>query len=86
MRWFHLFWTFVRAFLVSRTNLAMENLALRQQLALLNRKTARPHLRNSDRLFWVTISKLWPHWRSALVILRPETVVKWHRQSFRLYW
>ncbi len=74
------------AFLICRTNLAMENLALRQQLAILNRKTARPHLRNRDRFFWVAISKLWPNWRSALLIVQPDTVVKWHRQGFRLFW
>ena len=86
MRWYCLFWTLTRAFLVSRTNLAIENLALRQQLAILNRKTVRPRLRNRDRFFWVWLSKRWPHWRSALLIVQPESVVKWHRQGFRLYW
>ncbi len=86
MRWYCLLWTFVRAFFVRRANLAMENLVLRQQLAVLSRKTSRPRLLNRDRLFWIVISKLWPNWRSALLIVRPETVVKWHRQGFRLYW
>ena len=71
-----LFWTFVGAFFVHRANLAMENLARRQQLAILNRKAARPRLRNRDRLFWVAVSKLWPHWRSALLIVQPGTIVK----------
>lgn len=86
MRSFHLLWTLLRALLARRVNLAMENLALRQQLAILNRKTARPRLRNRDRFFWVWLSKLWPHWRSALLIVQPDTVVKWQRQGFRLYW
>ncbi len=86
MYWVYLFWTFMRAFFVRRANLAMENLALRQQLAILNRMAARPRLQNRDRFFWVTISKLWPHWRSALLIVQPETIVKWHQQGFRLYW
>ncbi len=86
MRWLCLFWTFVRAFFAHRANLALENLALRQQLAILNRKTTHPQLRNCDRFFWVMISKLWPNWRSALLIIQPETVVKWHQQGFRLYW
>ena len=86
MRWLCLFWTFVRVFFAHRANLAMENLALRQQLSVLSRKTARPRLRNRDRFFWTAISKLWPNWRSALLIVQPETVVKWHRQGFRLFW
>ena len=86
MRCYCLLWIFVRAFLARRANLALENLALRQQLAIINRRAALPRLRNRDRFFWVTISKLWPNWRSALLIVHPETVVKWHRHGFRLYW
>lgn len=59
---FHLIWMFVRTMFVRRANLVMENLALRQQLAILNRGVARPCLRNRDRLFWALISKLWPNW------------------------
>ena len=61
---FHLLWISLRTLLARRVDLAMENLALRQQLTILSRKTARPSLRNRDRFFWVVISKLWPHWRS----------------------
>ena len=86
MYWYCLLWVFVRAFFARRANLAMENLALRQQLAILNRKAARPRLRNRDRFFWMVISRLWPNWRSALLIVQPETVVKWHKQGFRLFW
>jgi len=64
----------------------MENLALRQQLLVLRRSTKRPRLRHRDRLFWVTMSHLWRDWRSILTIVKPETVIKWHRQGFTCYW
>lgn len=69
-----------------RAALQLELLAQRQQLAVLTRKTARPCLRSADRLFWVLLSRLWPGWRRALMIVRPETVIAWHRKGFRLYW
>ena len=66
--------------------LALENLALRQQLTVLKRQYPRPRLRRVDRIFWVWLSTVWSHWRQALMIVRPETVVSWHRKGFRLYW
>ena len=81
-----IFRTFFRALLSSRASLLAENLALRQQLAVLHRNTKRPKLRNSDRIFWVWLSRFWKGWRSVLLIVQPQTVVKWHRQGFRLYW
>jgi putative transposase len=63
-----------------------EILALRQQLAILNRTAKRPSLRFQDRLFWIALARFWQDWRSALHIVKPETVIKWHRQGFRLYW
>jgi hypothetical protein len=66
--------------------LALENLALRQQLAVMKRKRPRPPLRKADRVFGVWLSRSWNHWRQALVIVRPETVVSWHRKGFRLFW
>ncbi len=63
-----------------------ENLAIRQQLAVLNRKTPRPRLHPPDRWFWVLISSLWPDWRGALAIAKPATVIGWHRKGFRLFW
>ena len=77
---------FVRALVVPKCRLAVENLALRQQLAVYNQSIKRPRLRPRDRLFWVWLSKFWSEWSSALVIVKPETVVRWHRQGFRLYW
>ena len=70
----------------SRASLAAENLALRQQLAVLRLSVKRPKIRRRDRLFWTWVSRLWPDWRSVLVTVKPETVIRWHRQGFRLYW
>jgi hypothetical protein len=75
-----------RALLANRAALAMENLALRQQLAVLERSVKRPALRSRDRIFWTWLSRLWNGWRAALLIVKPETVIQWHRQGFRLYW
>ena len=70
----------------TRRDLAFENLLLRQQLAVLREKAVRPQLSPSDRSFWVLVSKLWPGWRNALHIVRPETVIRWHREGFRRHW
>ncbi len=72
--------------LLDRRSLALENLALRQQLAVLRRQAPRPRLRPSDRLFWVALARLWPRWREALCLVKPATVVAWHRAGFRLFW
>lgn len=68
------------------TGLVLENLALRQQLAVLQRSVKRPRLRRRDRAFWVLLSRVWTNWRSALTIVKPDTVVRWHRKGFKLYW
>jgi len=61
----------------------LEILALRHQLAVLQRRTnKRPSLRIADRLLWVMLSRLWTQWRTALVIVKPETVIGWHRKGF----
>ena len=76
----------VRVFLRSRADTALEILALRQQVAVLKRKRTRPTLNTGDRLFWTTLRRCWSRWRDVLVIVKPETVVAWHRVGFRLYW
>jgi putative transposase len=76
----------IRVLLADRSALIAENLALRQQLAVVCRTAKRPRLRRRDRIFWVWISKLWRGWRSALIVVQPDTVVRWHRRGFRLYW
>ena len=77
---------FLRALLWSRAAIAAENLALRQQLAVLHVSAKRPRLRRRDRILWVWLSRLWTDWRSCLLIVKPETVIRWHREGFRLYW
>ena len=77
---------FVRGFVIGRLFLTAENLALRQQIAVLHRSAPRPKLRPWDRRFWVWLSRIWTGWQSALLIVKPATVVRWHRQGFRYYW
>src|SRR6266446_9159253 len=71
----------------SRASLGLENLALRHQIGVLHRFAGkRPKLNAGDRLLWICLSRLWRDWRSALAIVKPETVVAWHRAAFRLFW
>ena len=65
---------------------ALENLALRQQLAVFKRTVRRPRLRHGDRLFWMLLANAWRDWRTALIVVDPDTVVRWHRQWFRRQW
>ncbi len=67
-------------------NLAAENLALRQQLIVLKRNQKRPVLKERDRLFWVLLSRIWPGWRDAFLIVKPDTVVRWQKKAFKAYW
>ena len=69
-----------------RRQLALENLALRQQLAVYKRMARRPKLRRSDRLFWVWLARVWVGWRQSLVIVTPDTVLRWQRRRFREHW
>ena len=80
-----IFWIF-RLTLANRNKLLLENLALRQQLVVQQRSITRIKLRNQDRFFWSLLSQLWTDWKFNLFIVKPETVVKWHRQGFKLYW
>jgi transposase InsO family protein len=73
-------------FVRSRRNLLLENLALRQQLAVLASRHPQPRLGAHDRLFWVILRRFWSGWKQSLLIVQPETVVRWHREGFRLYW
>ena len=69
------------------TALGLENLALRHQIGVLQRSARhRPKLTSGDRLLWICLSRLWRDWRSALAIVKPETVIAWHRAGFRLFW
>ena len=77
---------FLKAFFTSRADLAAENLMLRQQLIVVQRSV--PHLtfRRTDRVVLCWLSRLWAGWKSALLIVQPDTVTRWHRQGFKLYW
>src|SRR2546427_6127882 len=66
--------------------LVFENLALRHQLAVLQRTASRPRLRTSDRLFWVLLSRLWSGWTDAVSVVQPATVIRWQRTGFTLFW
>ena len=79
-------WAFVRALLVNSAAVSLENVALRHQLAILQRSVRRPPLRRRDRIFWLWLARLWAGWRDSLFIVRPATVLAWHRQGFQLYW
>jgi transposase InsO family protein len=68
------------------SNLAADNLALRQQLVVMKRVNKRPKIRLADRLFWVVLSRIWTPWRKSLVIVKPATVIHWHRNGFQLFW
>ena len=77
---------FLRTLMRDRAGLAAENLALRQQLAILEQRSKRPRLRKRDRIFWAWLSRLWSNWRSVLIIVQAETIIRWHQQGFQLYW
>ena len=68
----------------SRASLCLAHLALRHQLAVYKQTVHRPLLRLPDRLFWVWLSMVWSGWRDTLMIVKPETVIAWHRQAFRV--
>src|SRR5437763_15378822 len=70
----------------SRRDLLLENLALRQQLAVLAARHPRPRLAAHERVFWFILRRFWSEWRGVLLILHPDTVVRWHRGGFKLYW
>jgi putative transposase len=74
------------AFFRSRSQQAVVELALRQQLATYAHTNSKPKLTPLDRTFWIALLRFWPRWKEVLVIVKPDTVVRWHRKGFRLYW
>ncbi len=76
----------LRTMAMDRTRLAMENVALRQQLTVLKRSVKRARIEDSDRVFWILVRKLFKDWADSLVIVKPETVIRWHRKGFAYYW
>ena len=85
--WLALLLFTISSVLKTRAALQLENLALRHQIDVLQRSAKkRPSLQTADRLLWVWLSGIWSDWRSSLVIVKPETVVAWHRNAFRIFW
>ena len=76
----------IRLATANRRDLILEIAALRQQLEVLQRSGTKPRLRRADRRFWFWMSRNWPKWRSAMVIVKPDTVVRWHREGYRVFW
>ena len=76
----------VRAAVRPRADLLLEIGALRQQLEVYQRQASPPRLRRGDRLFWIWLCRHWTQWKDALVIVKPETVLGWHRAGYRAYW
>jgi len=76
----------LRSSVRTHRELALENLALRQQLTVWKACQPRPPLTELDRIFWVVLLRLWKNWRSSLHVVRPETVLRWHRRGFTRYW
>src|ERR1035437_2995821 len=85
LRLLRLLFVFAARSFCSRRDLLLENLALRQQLAVLKERRPRPRFSASDKLFWTTLCRLWSKWQRALILVQPETVVRWHRAGFTLY-
>jgi hypothetical protein len=77
-----LLWSTVRP----RANLVLENAALRHQLGVLRRSVKRPRLTDADRRFWIVLVRVLPRWRECLLIVKPDTVLRWHRRGWRAYW
>jgi putative transposase len=75
----------LRSAMRSRRDLVIENLALRQQLGTLASRR-HPDIRAADRVFWILLRGLWSGWAESLAIVRPDTVVRWHRAGFHIYW
>ena len=76
----------IRRLFQTRRSLLVENLLLRQQLVALNQRRPKPRLAMFDKLFWVLAQRLSSGWKQALIVVSPETVVRWHRAGFALYW
>jgi hypothetical protein len=75
-----------RSALQGRADLLLENLALRQQLAVFSRSGRRPRISVPDKLFWTALRRFWSRWTDVLVFVNPETVIRWHRAGLRHYW
>src|SRR5262249_31557460 len=80
-----LLWAFAAA-VQPKALLIADNLCLRQQLLVLQRRMPRPRLEDADRRFWILACRWFSGWRTSLLVVKPETVLRWHRQGWRTYW
>src|ERR1700692_673905 len=85
-RFLRLIFGLARRSLRSRGDLLLENLVLRQQLSVLKRRHPGPRIPTIDKLFWVWIHQTWSGWKGPLDLVHPDSVTRWHRAGFRLYW
>jgi len=85
-RWLGFVVDLARAAVKSRRNLLLENIALRHQLLILSRKAKPTRFTRADRALWVWLSLTWSRWTTVLRLVQPDTVVRWHRQGFRMFW
>jgi len=76
-----LIFEFLRLIFRSKQDIVLENLALRQQLAVQQRSIKRSKIKNTDRIFWVWLSRIWSDWRSSQIIVKPPTVIGWHKKA-----
>jgi hypothetical protein len=81
-----LFFELLRLIFRSKQDIVLENLALRQQLAVQQRSIKRPKIKNTDRIFWIWLSRIWSNWKSSLIIVKAPTVIGWHKRGFKFYW
>ena len=86
MPWITHLLVLINALVAERSRLALENAALRQQIVVLKRSVTRAKINDSDRVFWILMRRLLDSWRETLLIVKPETVIKWHRRGWRYFW
>jgi hypothetical protein len=76
----------LRAALIDRQRLMIENAVLHQQVIVLKRSVTRPRIQDSDRVFWILMHRLLSDWKSCMLIVKPETLIRWHRKGAAYYW
>ena len=81
-----LFAEFLRLIFRSKQDIVLENLALRQRLAVQQRSIKRSKIKNTDRIFWVWLARIWSDWKSSLIIVKPSTVIGWDKRGFKAFW
>jgi len=77
---------FVFSLFQSRISMTMEIIALRHQILVYKRKNKQPEIRPTDRIFWSWLSRLWPQWKAAIYLVKPETIIAWRRKKFKEHW